>query len=360
MTDIDQKIQRLVRPEIRALKAYHVPDSRGTIKLDAMENPYVWPPALTQEWLETMRRVELNRYPDPGADSLRARLRDHWKLAPGMELLLGNGSDELIQIILMALAQPGATVLAPAPSFVMYSMIATFLGMRFVAVPLAADFSLDMNAMREAIAIHKPAVVFLAYPNNPSGNLFDDGDVQQLIEQTSGVVVVDEAYHPFCQKSFLDRLPRYDNLLVLRTFSKLGLAGLRLGVLAGAPAWLQEFDKVRLPYNINSLTQASIGFALDHAQMLETQAQQIRRDRDALAAALAKLPGVHPWPSSANFILFRVDGRPAGEVFQRLREQRVLIKNLDAAGGSLRGCLRVTVGTPQENDAFLTALRASL
>jgi histidinol-phosphate aminotransferase len=361
MTDsLEAKIQKLVRPEIRALKAYHVPDARGTVKLDAMENPYTWPPELTEAWIETLRRVELNRYPDPGADMLRARLREAWKLPTGMELMLGNGSDELIQIVAMALAQPGATVLAPAPSFVMYSMIATFVGMRFAPVSLANDFSLDMKAMRAAIAAHKPAVVFLAYPNNPTGNLFDEADVQRILEETDGVVVVDEAYHPFCQKSFLDRLPHYDNLVVLRTFSKLGLAGLRLGVLAGAPAWLREFDKVRLPYNINSLTQASVAFALDHAAVLESQAQQIRHDRETLTAALAALPGVHPWPSSANFILFRIDGRPASEVFQRLRERNVLIKNLDGAGGALRGCLRVTVGTPQENQAFLAALQASL
>jgi histidinol-phosphate aminotransferase len=361
MTDgIDRKVEKLIRPEIRALKAYHVPDARGMIKLDAMENPYTWPGEIKRVWLDVLQNVELNRYPDPSAVALRARLRQAWSLPSGMDLLLGNGSDELIQIILMAVARPGATVLAPAPSFVMYAMIADFLGLKFVGVPLAEGFALDMTAMRRAVKEHKPAAIFLAYPNNPTGNLFDDTDIESLLNEGDGLVVVDEAYHPFCQKSFLARLPRHDNLLVLRTFSKLGLAGLRLGVLAAAAAWLHEFDKIRLPYNINSLTQASVGFALDHADVLERQAAQIRQDRDALYQALAGLPGVHPWASSANFILFRVAGRPATDVFERLRQQRVLIKNLDGAGGVLRGCLRVTVGTPAENQAFLAALQESL
>jgi len=360
MSKIEEKISKLVRPEVRALKAYHVPDARGMVKLDAMENPYAWPAELKRAWSEVLQKIELNRYPDPGANELRARLGQAWQLASGTELLLGNGSDELIQIIAMAVARPGAAVLAPSPSFVMYAMIAEFLGLKFIGVPLAADFSLDMAAMRRAVAEHKPAVVFLAYPNNPTGNLFADADVEALLKESEGLVVVDEAYHPFCQKSFLDRLPRYDNLLVLRTFSKLGLAGLRLGVLAGAKAWLHEFDKIRLPYNINSLTQASVVFALEHAGVLEAQAAQIRRDREALVQALARLRGVHVWPSSANFVLFRIDGRSATDVFERLRQRHILIKNLDHAGGVLRGCLRVTVGTEQENQAFVASLQQSL
>ena len=361
MTNVtDNKIERLIRPEIRALKAYHVPPAHGLIKLDAMENPYRWPAELTAAWLETLRGVELNRYPDPAAQALRTQLRAAWRVSAESELLLGNGSDELIQIVLMACAQPGAAVVAPAPSFVMYSMIASFVGMKFAAVPLTEDFALDLEAMHKAIGTHKPAVVFLSYPNNPTGNLFDEDDVEELIAETDGLVVVDEAYHPFCQQSFLDRLTRHDNLLVLRTFSKLGLAGLRLGVLAGAKAWLHEFDKVRLPYNINVLTQASVRFALEHAEVLESQAAQIRRDRDTLFAALSRTPGVRPWPSAANFILFRVEGRSATEVFEHLKQRHVLIKNLDTAGSPLAGCLRVTVGTPQENAAFLSALERTL
>jgi histidinol-phosphate aminotransferase len=229
-----------------------------------------------------------------------------------------------------------------------------------VAVPLGDDFVLDREAMRQTIAAHRPAVIFLAYPNNPSGNLFDREAVEAVIRAAPGLVVLDEAYHAFCQESFMGDLTRFDNLLVLRTLSKQGLAGLRLGMLAGAPEWLAEFDKVRLPYNVNVLTQASAAFALGERAVLDAQAARIREDREALYAELAAIAGVRVWPSRANFLLFRVHTRPAAEVYERLRAAGVLVKNLDSAGGALAGCLRVTVGTPEENRAFLEALRKAL
>lgn len=360
MESLSDKIARLVRPEIRALKAYHVPDSAGMVKLDAMENPYGWPAALKREWCDVLKTVALNRYPDPAANALRARLKQAYSVPAGMELMLGNGSDDLIQIILMALARPGAVVLAPVPTFVMYEMIASFVGMKFVGVPLTPDFALDTGAMLEDIAHHKPAVVFLAWPNNPTGNLFDAAAVEEVVRRAPGLVVVDEAYQAFCQRSFMDRLGLYDNLLVMRTLSKQGLAGLRLGVLAGGPRWLDEFNKVRLPYNINALSQASAEFALTHWAVLDGQAARIRADRETLYAELADLPGLTAWPSSANFILFRVEGRPAGEVFAALKGQGVLIKNLDGSHPALAGCLRVTVGAPEENARFLDALKKVL
>jgi histidinol-phosphate aminotransferase len=353
---LDSRVAKLIRPEIRALRAYHVPDARGLIKLDAMENPYPLPEELRDEWLKVLRAVEINRYPDPGTHVLRARLRETLALPPGMEILLGNGSDELIQILLMALAQPGATVLAPEPTFVMYRMIATFCDMKFVGVPLAKDFALDCAAVLAAIDIHRPAVVFLAYPNNPTGNLFARADVEAILDAAPGVVVLDEAYHAFAGDSYMDDLARRDNLLVMRTLSKQGLAGLRLGVLAGAPAWLGEFDKVRLPYNINSLTQASATFALAHSDVLDAQAARIRADREVLHQALTDMPGLTVWPSRANFILFRIDRGFVADVFEGLRTRGVLVKSLDGAGGPLKSCLRVTVGTPAENVVFLKAL----
>lgn len=349
-------ITRLIRPEIRALKAYHVPDARGLIKLDAMENPYTWSETLKTEWLEVLRDVPINRYPDPAAQALRAQLKQSLAVPAGMDVLLGNGSDELIQLILLGAAQPGAVVLAPEPTFVMYKMIASFVGMQFVGVPLAADFGLDLAGMRAAIKQHQPAVVFLAYPNNPTGNLFDEQAIETLLRESPGLVVVDEAYHAFAQQSFMDRLGRFDNLLVMRTLSKQGLAGLRLGILAGDPVWLAEFDKLRLPYNINSLTQASAEFALKHINMLDEQAARLCAERSRLLHELATLSGVQVWPSAANFILFRT-GRSADTVFAALRQQGVLIKNLSGTGGVLTDCLRVTVGTPDENAAFLAALR---
>jgi len=357
---IKEKVEEWIRPEIRALKAYHVPDAAGLIKLDAMENPYAWPEAVKQAWLRTLHEVAINRYPDPDARRLRERLCAALGVPAGMELILGNGSDELIQIILMAVSKPNGAVLAPTPTFVMYEMIATFVGMQFAGVPLAPDFALDMPAMLKAIEARRPAVIFLAYPNNPTGNLFSRADLDRVLERAPGLVVLDEAYHAFAGDSFMDRLGQHDNLLVMRTLSKQGLAGLRLGLLAGPAAWLAEFDKVRLPYNIGSLTQASAVFALAHLSLLDEQAARLRQDREKLFQALAGVRGVRAWPSRTNFILFRVENRDAGEVFAGLRSRGVLIKNLDSAGGALAGCLRVTVGTPEENAAFLRALEAAL
>ncbi len=356
--EIDDLVGRWVRPEIRALSAYQVQDARGLVKLDAMENPYTWPDALRAEWAELLRHTDVNRYPDPAAQALSARLAESMGVPEGMRLILGNGSDELIQMICMALAGPGRCVLSVDPGFVMYRMIATFCGMPYVGVPLRADdFSLDLPALRQAMDEHQPAVVFLAYPNNPTGNLYAESDILEVIEAAPGLVVVDEAYAPFTDASFMSRLGRHDNLLVMRTVSKMGLAGLRLGFLAGPPAWLEEFDKVRLPYNINVLTQVSAEFALRHKAVFDEQTARIRAERERLAAALAALPGVRVYPSQANFILMRTPPGRAGEWFEGLKARGVLIKNLDGAHPLLADCLRPTVGTPEENDRLIEALQ---
>ena len=362
MSSTNDKIQRWVRPEIRALSAYHVPPSADFIKLDAMENPYHWPEKMVDDWLAVLRDVSLNRYPDPSPASLKSSLGEAmgvpFDAGSGQDVILGNGSDELIQIIAQTLAQPDRVILAPEPSFVMYKMIATFTGMDYVGVPLAKDFSLDLDVMLAAIEQHQPAVVFLAYPNNPTGNLFDRDAVKTVIEASPGLVVVDEAYHAFAGDSFMNELGQYDNLVVMRTVSKMGLAGLRLGLLAGPAEWLAEFDKTRLPYNINVLTQVSAEFALTHRDVLDTQTQQICDDRETLMAELQALEGVAPFPSRANFILFRV--ADAAAVFESIKAQGVLIKNMGATAGPLANCLRVTVGSAAENTAFLQALKQAL
>ena len=360
----DDLIQRWVRPEIRALSAYAVSDPDGMVKLDAMENPYRWPEPLRQAWAATLQDLPVNRYPDPTAAALRPALRAAMGVPDDMAVLLGNGSDELIQIIALALAQPAGeprrVVLAPEPGFVMYRMIAAFCGLEFVGVPLTPDFQLDRAAMLDAIARHRPAVIFLAYPNNPTGNLFAPEAVDAVLNAAPGLVVIDEAYHAFAAATYMDRLGRWDRLVVMRTVSKLGLAGLRLGLLAGPAAWLDEFDKLRLPYNINVLTQASARFALEHKDLLDTQTAAIRRDRATLAQDLAAFDGLRVFPSEANFILFRTPPGRARAVFEGLKTRGVLIKCLDGAHAMLQDCLRVTVGTPEENQTFLRALREAL
>jgi histidinol-phosphate aminotransferase len=350
----------LIRPEIRALAAYHVPSATGMIKLDAMENPFPWPGELRDAWLDRLRDASLNRYPDPGGQVLKARLREALDLPDGLDLLLGNGSDELIQLLALGLIGPAGErrcVLAPEPSFVMYRMTARFAGLDYVGVPLRADFGLDEDALMAAIGRHRPVLIYLAYPNNPTGNLFDRDAMLRIVAAAPGLVVIDEAYSAFADASLLDELPAHANLLVLRTVSKIGLAGLRLGYLVGAPDWLHEFDKLRLPYNINTLTQISVAFALEHRDLLDAQAVRLKQARGELLAALRTIPGITAYPSAANFILFRTASGRAGAVFEALRAQGILIKNLGGGSELLRDCLRVTVGSTEENRAFLAALR---
>ncbi len=345
-----------VREDIRALAAYHVPPAQGMIKLDAMENPYTWPDAMRSAWLERLEQVALNRYPDPQAAELQQQLRRTLGVPADAALILGNGSDELIQILAMALALPGRTLLAPEPTFVMYRMIATYTGMAYRAVPLRADFTLDLDTMLAAIAYARPALVFLAYPNNPTGNLFLREQVEAIIQATPGIVVVDEAYHAFAGRSFLDQVGHYPNLVVMRTLSKIGLAGLRLGLLVGPQELVAQLEKVRLPYNVNVLTQVSATFALEHYGVLLAQAARIMEERSRMSTALQRMAGVKASDSAANFILFRVSPGGANQVHQGLLDAGVLIKNLHGAGGLLTDCLRVTVGAPAENDQFLAAL----
>lgn len=350
----------LIRPEIKALSAYHVADAGHMIKLDAMENPYRLPEKLIAQWLQKLSVAELNRYPDPQASILSAMLRAYMQVPADQALILGNGSDELIQMMALAVALPGRAILAPEPGFVMYKMIATFVGMDYIGVPLCEDFSLDLPAMLAAIKQYQPALVFLAFPNNPTANLFDESAMLEIIRESKGLVIVDEAYHPFAGESFMSRLGEFENLLVMRTVSKMGLAGLRLGLLAGAPKWINEIDKVRLPYNINVLTQISAAFALEHADVFEAQAAAIREQRGWLLNELSQLADVQVYPSRANFILLRLKAMDANKVFESLKQQGVLIKNLHPSGGALKQCLRVTVGAPNENQALLQALKKIL
>lgn len=351
----------LMRPEVLAQPAYHVADATGLIKLDAMENPHPWPGALEDAWLEALRDPQLNRYPDAQARDLAKQVRTAHGVPEAAGLMFGNGSDELIQTLIMAVAASGRPILAPEPTFVMYGVLARALGVPFIGVPLNADFTLDVDAMHAALAEHEPAVVFLAYPNNPTGTLDDPETIQAIIEANPGVTVVDEAYAPFAAHSFLPEVSHHDGLMVMRTVSKLGLAGARLGYLAASAGWIDALDRLRLPYNINTLTQRSVTFALDHRDVLDDQARGIIEERGRLSDALAALDGVeHVFPSQANFILFRVREGQGHASCADLRDAGILIKDVGRAHPLLADCLRVTVGRPDENDAFLAALRDAL
>lgn len=354
------RVERLIREQVLGLKAYQIADATGMIKLDAMENPYTWPDELRQQWLKRLEQAELNRYPDPKCTQLSETIRQVFGVSKDKQVLLGNGSDELIQIIINAVAKPGATVMSFSPGFVMYEFIAIYNRLQYAAVPLSADFDIPLAETLAQIARYQPAVIFIAYPNNPTGNLFDQKAIRTIIESAPGLVVIDEAYTSFAKTSFLEQLDNYENMLVLRTLSKMGLAGLRLGYLIGAAAWLDQLDKVRLPYNINILTQISAQFALENKSVLDSQTDLICQQRERLYQDMKKIDSLSIYQSQANFLMFRTAPGQAAKIHQRLLEQQVLIKNLSPAGGSLADCLRVTVGTEDENRLFLAALAKSL
>ena len=363
----DAFAESLVRQEIRAMHSYHVPDAKGFLKLDAMENPNPWPGELEAAWLEKMKTVGVNRYPDPSCAELKAGIRGLLKLDAlersaelELDILLGNGSDEIIQILAMALASKERGIFGVEPSFVMYRMIAAFVGVDYKSVDLNSDFSLNLPETLAAINEHNPALVFLAAPNNPTGNVFKENEIEQIVEATQGLVVLDEAYMAFTESDLLGFIARYPNVVVMRTFSKVGLAGLRLGFLVGAKAWLSQFEKLRLPYNINALTQASASLAIEHYDMLAAQCEELKVARKELTEMLRAIDDIEVFDSEANFILVRCLKAPAKQVFEEMKEEGVLIKCLDGAHFLLDSCLRLTVGSKQDNQLMVDALQRVL
>ena len=343
------------------MHAYAIQDSVGMVKLDAMENPHRLPADLQKALGERLGALALNRYPDGRVNDLRAALAQHAGMPEGFDIMLGNGSDELISLLAMACDVPGASILAPLPGFVMYAMSAQLQGLAFHGVPLTADFELDEAAMLAAIEQHQPTLLYLAYPNNPTANLWNDAVIERLVLAQGahgGLVVMDEAYQPFASKTYLDRITRHQHVLLMRTLSKFGLAGVRLGYMMGPQALIAEIDKVRPPYNVSVLNCECALFALEHAQVFAAQARVLREERERLVKALAAMPGVKPFPSEANMVLVRVPDAMAW--FEGLKASKVLVKNVSKMHPLLANCLRLTVGTPQENDMMLAAINGLL
>lgn len=351
---VTARVKAIVRPKIRAMHAYPVAKATGLIKLDAMENPYGLSGEARAEIAAAVANARINRYPDGSGDEVKQALRQSLGLGADVGLVLGNGSDELLQLLTLLVAKPGAVVLAPDPSFVLYRMQAELANLRFVGVPLREDLTLDTEAMLAAIAREKPALVWLAVPNNPTGTLFPVADIERIIAATPGLVAVDEAYYAFADATFLPRVLEFANLIVVRTVSKIGMAGVRLGYAAAHPEWIAEIDKVRPPYNINVLTQAVVPVLLRHGTLLAEQAAAIRRERARMAKALGEIRRVSVFPSDANFVLIRVPD--ANQWFGTLREAGILVKNVHGWHPLLENCLRITIGTPAENNAVLEAL----
>jgi histidinol-phosphate aminotransferase len=359
--DLCDRIRAVIRQDVQSMHAYAIQPSAGLIKLDAMENPFRLPAALQRELGERLGAVAINRYPAQCVADVAAALAKHVELPAGCKLMLGNGSDELISLLAMACDVPGNTILAPLPGFVMYEMSARLQGLGFVGVSLTADFELDEAAMLAAIERHRPAITYIAYPNNPTANLFDDAVIERIVAAVGkqrGFVVFDEAYQPFSSRTWMQRMAAHPHVLVMRTLSKFGLAGVRLGYMAGAAELIEQIDKVRPPYNISALNAEATLFALAHADEFARQAAVLREQRARLQTELAKLPGAKAFPSEANMILVRMPD--AKRAFDGMKARGVLVKNVEGLHPLLANCLRLTVGTPEENDRMIDALKASL
>ena len=361
MSTVNPTLMQRIRQDVQSMHAYAIQESAGMVKLDAMENPHRLNADLQIALGERLGALALNRYPGERVNELRHALAQYAGMPEGFDIMLGNGSDELISLLAMACDVPGASILSPLPGFVMYAMSAQLQGLAFHGVPLTADFELDETAMLAAIAQHKPSIVYLAYPNNPTGNLWSDDTIEKIVlaqGAQGGLVVMDEAYQPFASRSYADRIARHSHVLLMRTLSKFGLAGVRLGYMIGPKALVAEIDKVRPPYNISVLNTECALFALEHADVFATQAKDLRAQRARLLKELASLAGVTPFPSEANMILVRVPD--AAKTFEGLKAQGVLIKNVSKMHPLLANCLRLTVGTAPENTQLLAAMKASV
>jgi histidinol-phosphate aminotransferase len=352
------RLKNVFRQDVQSMHAYAIQPSAGLIKLDAMENPHRLPQGLQDELGRRLGALALNRYPGDRVNDLRRALAAHAAVPDGFDIMLGNGSDELISLVAMACDVPGAAILAPLPGFVMYAMSAQLQGLQFIGVPLTPDFELDGPAMLAAIDRHQPAIIYLAYPNNPTANLWDDAVIDRIIEAAPGLVVIDEAYQPFSSRSYAGRIALHGHVLLMRTLSKFGLAGVRIGYLIGPKPLIAEIDKVRPPYNISVLNSECALFALEHHEIFAQQAAQIREERGRIQRALGDMAGVKSWRSDANMILVRVPD--AAKAFDGMKARGVLVKNVSKMHPLLANCLRVTVGTAEENTRMLDALQASL
>ncbi len=345
--------------KVKSMQAYHVANSSGMIKLDAMELPYTLPEEMRAALGKILSLTSINRYPNPRSTSTIAKIKQVFSLPEACEVMLGNGSDELIQILLTAVAKSNAVVMSPVPSFVMYQQTAELLGMSFVGIDLQADFSLDENDFLQAIDKHQPAVIFLAYPNNPTGFLLDKAVVQRIVEAAPGLVVIDEAYTAYADDSAQDLLTQYQHVVLIRTLSKIGLAGIRLGYLVAQPDIVVQLNKARMPYNVNVLTQATTRFMLEQTAFLDDCVSKVLDEKAKLYEWLLACDKVTVFASQTNFLLLRVENATA--VFECLRDNyRILVKNLHGYHPVLDNVLRITIGNEKENSALRHALKKIL
>ena len=353
-------IKTTIRPEVAALKAYPVTPPWTGIKLELMEDAHLDDVAATHglrsAMAEAVAASAFNRYPDPAAPALKAKLRDKLGIAAQHDILIGTGSDEIITMLSQAILAGGGTVLSLEPSFSVFKNAAIAVAGRYVGVPLNADFTLDLDATLAAIEREQPKLIWVVYPNNPTGNAYPDDAIEKIIRAAPGLVVIDEAYEPFAQRSWMARLDEFPNLLIMRTLSKIGLAGVRLGYIFGALQWIDAINKVRGPFNVGVLQQVAAVVLLDHYDALKGHATLMIAERERLFTFLQTLPGVTPFPSKANFVLVRF--ADAASVFAALKTRGILVRNLSGMHPLMAGTLRISVGTAAQMDELIAALRA--
>jgi len=349
---------RFARQELGRLMAYRLDRFENCIKLDQNENPFPFPPELKSELYREFESLEFARYVDASQAETRSALAEYLRVDPSM-VVLGNGSDELINLTLTAFARPGTRVVIPSPTFPTFRKMPVVHGNDLIEVPLRGEeFQLDFGEIREAVRDVEFAIVFIVNPNNPTGNLLPREDLVRLAYDPKILLVVDEAYYEFSGVSLIDLVRERDNVMIFRTFSKaFGLAGLRVGYAVACSDIISELNRVRLPFNVNSFSQAVARLVLRHAVLYKTQAETIVRERERVFTAMSKIPHVRAYPSHANFILFRVPDADA--VWKGLLERGIVVRNVSGERG-LKGCLRVSIGLPEENDAFIEALKLVL
>ncbi len=349
-------VESRVSKVIRDISPYSVPHIDCRIKLDGNESPFGLPDDVQSKADRALKEAQVNRYPDPEAEKLIELIAKASEFSKE-GILLGNGSDELIGMLITTLANGTGKILCPAPTFSMYKLTGLAMGAEVIEIPLDENFDIDLDNTLKAIEDSDPDIVFLASPNNPTGNMYNNGKIAEIISVAKGVVVVDEAYSDFSGYTFLPLIKECENLIVLRTLSKVGFAGLRIGILFARDNLAAEINKVRYPYNINSLSQAVAEVVLDSNEFVTENIQLITRERDRVYNAMSSVSGITAYPSDANFIFFKA--QDADSLFSQLVEKDILIRNFNKPG-RLENCMRVTIGTPEENDAFLAALREIL
>ena len=349
-------IENLLREEIKGFKNYEVQNIHNRYKMDANETPFELPEEVIENIQEIVKYSQVNLYPDPNAEKLKEELAQYLKVVPA-NIFVGNGSDEIIHLIMLAFVNKGDVVVYPHPSFTMYSVYSKIAGAVEIPVKLEEDYTYDVGSFTEVIEKYKPKLVFLCNPNNPTGSVIERENIIKIIQKTHGIVVVDEAYFEFYGNTIVDAINKFENLIVLRTLSKaFGLAGLRVGYAVADENILKYLNLVKSPYNINSLSQV-IALKVLRTDVLKERINYILEERERLIKELGKIPGVKVYPSKTNFILVKF--KDADYVYKGLLERGILLRDFSKVEG-LEGALRITVSSREANDYLINGLKELL